>query len=504
MKTMTAFPLLAVLLVALSRAEELGPVRKVLRSMVNVPADVKTDAQRFRLLQDKVGTGIGGVSDEKLEEYIVAIEKAAEKYPAFLSEADVTKNQMEICAYTTIVNWETDFVYFVEGMCKDNKGANPNCDYIDKNVKYVEGKQYFGRGAKQLSWNYNYLAFSQSYFGDDRLLSTPELVFDNEELVWASSLYFWMSDGAGGTNYGGWCPPQGFGSGQWQFQVECTNNPNSQKCVDFKNTHYIQPGKSSPHDAIHKQASMPLVINVVNGGYDCCPTTSYGPLKVSRGHTRDRMSSYTMCLDYFGLAVDSTVVDAFDECPALSATDPVMCPSCSCLTCKKSGNEWSWPWKCDPSPCAQGPTAPPTTPVPTTSSPPTTPTTSPVTSGPPSTRPPTNPMKASCTGEKCEDEAHCRSQWGYCGSGPSYCNEKATWEKTCDSKETTRKPTVRPSPSESASPTAFRPNTKEPTPGDSTETKTEAPSRSNSGMSSKRFISASASLAVMVAFTLLF
>ena len=28
------------------------------------------------------------------------------------------------------------------------------------------GKQYYGRGAKQLSWNYNYGAFSVAMFGD--------------------------------------------------------------------------------------------------------------------------------------------------------------------------------------------------------------------------------------------------------------------------------------------------------------------------------------------------
>ena len=30
------------------------------------------------------------------------------------------------------------------------------------------GKQYYGRGAKQLSWNYNYGAFSVAMFGDAR------------------------------------------------------------------------------------------------------------------------------------------------------------------------------------------------------------------------------------------------------------------------------------------------------------------------------------------------
>ena len=32
------------------------------------------------------------------------------------------------------------------------------------------GKQYYGRGARQLSWNYNYGAFSRAVLGDARLL----------------------------------------------------------------------------------------------------------------------------------------------------------------------------------------------------------------------------------------------------------------------------------------------------------------------------------------------
>ena len=31
-------------------------------------------------------------------------------------------------------------------------------------------KRYFGRGAKQLSWNYNYGAFSKAMFGDANVL----------------------------------------------------------------------------------------------------------------------------------------------------------------------------------------------------------------------------------------------------------------------------------------------------------------------------------------------
>lgn len=54
------------------------------------------------------------------------------------------------------------------------------------------GKSYFGRGAKQLSWNYNYGAFSQAMFGDTNvLLKNPELVADTW-LNLASAVFFFV------------------------------------------------------------------------------------------------------------------------------------------------------------------------------------------------------------------------------------------------------------------------------------------------------------------------
>lgn len=53
-------------------------------------------------------------------------------------------------------------------------------------------KQYFGRGAKQLSYNYNYGPFSDAMFGDVRvLLNAPEQVADSW-LNLASALFFYV------------------------------------------------------------------------------------------------------------------------------------------------------------------------------------------------------------------------------------------------------------------------------------------------------------------------
>ncbi len=55
-----------------------------------------------------------------------------------------------------------------------------------------EFKSYFGRGAKQLSYNYNYGPFSEAMFGDVRvLLDSPELVADTW-LNFASAIFFFV------------------------------------------------------------------------------------------------------------------------------------------------------------------------------------------------------------------------------------------------------------------------------------------------------------------------
>lgn len=52
---------------------------------------------------------------------------------------------------------------------------------------------YHGRGAKQLSWNYNYGPFSQAMYGDNRLLDDPTLVAQRGELAFGSAFWFYMT-----------------------------------------------------------------------------------------------------------------------------------------------------------------------------------------------------------------------------------------------------------------------------------------------------------------------
>ena len=95
-------------------------------------------------------------------------------------------------------------------------------------------------------------------------------------------------------------------------------------------------------------------------------------------------------------------------------------------------------------PVAKMATEPNPTQVPTTLSPSLNPTTS-------------QPTLGACDGDPCYQKGHCRSRYGFCGGGKTYCNEEAIWSSDCMSD-----PTLQPSSiPESASPTK-QPITKSP------------------------------------------
>merc|ERR1712187_250877 len=73
---------------------------------------------------------------------------------------------------------------------------------------------------------------------------------------------------------------------------------------------------------------------------------------------------------------------------------------------------------------------------------------------------PAPPQANSCPGEPCVSSAHCRSKWGYCGSGSLWCNADSTWKAGGCSGEAT--PTLLPTPSPTEAPAPLP--TAQPTP----------------------------------------
>ena len=134
-----------------------------------------------------------------------AFVNAASYFPEFLASKNPIIQKRELAAFLANIAQETSGgwaeapggyfkwgLYFVEE--KQDGIKNNYADATKKNYPAVEGKNYFGRGPKQLSWNYNYGQFSEAWFGTkDSLLRHPELLAQNAVLSFASAIWFWMT-----------------------------------------------------------------------------------------------------------------------------------------------------------------------------------------------------------------------------------------------------------------------------------------------------------------------
>jgi hypothetical protein len=131
-----------------------------------------------------------------------AFETAAARFPGFLSSGNDTLRRRELAAFLANVAQETGGgwdqapggyyawgLHFVSEVTKTT--------YADTSKHFyppVAGQAYYGRGAAQLSWNYNYGQFSQAWFGDKNLLlNDPGRLERDPVLAWASALWFWMT-----------------------------------------------------------------------------------------------------------------------------------------------------------------------------------------------------------------------------------------------------------------------------------------------------------------------
>ena len=127
-------------------------------------------------------------------------------------------------------------MYFID----ENNSGSPltYTDSTKTNYPGKPGKYYFGRGPKQLTWNYNYGQFSEAWYGDkDTLLEHPEYLSHDPLLAFAAACWFWM---------------------QPQFpKPSC---------------HDIMIGKWVPTPADSLQGRLPgfgATVNVINGGVEC-------------------------------------------------------------------------------------------------------------------------------------------------------------------------------------------------------------------------------------------
>ncbi|CAI0467553.1 unnamed protein product [Linum tenue] len=147
-----------------------------------------------------------------------ALLQAANSYP------DFGNTPREVAAFFAHVTHETGSMCYVEEINKS--------DYCDP-AQYpcAPGKQYFGRGPLQLTWNYNYAMCGQALNFDG--VGDPDSVARDPVLTWRAALWFWMTNVRPVLD-------QGFGATIRAINgIECNggNAPAVQARVGFYNTY---------------------------------------------------------------------------------------------------------------------------------------------------------------------------------------------------------------------------------------------------------------------------
>ena len=173
---------------------------------------------------------------------------AAKAFPHFLANGDEVTKKRELAAFLANIAQETtggwDSApggYFKWGLCYLEEQGHPAPAYIDAGdevYKPVKGKRYYGRGPKQLSWNYNYGQFSEAWFGSkDTLLINPDYLVQDPVVSFASAIWFWM-----------------------------TAQEPKPSCHD------VMTGKWKPSPDDIKKGRLPgfgATLNIINGGVEC-------------------------------------------------------------------------------------------------------------------------------------------------------------------------------------------------------------------------------------------
>jgi hypothetical protein len=130
---------------------------------------------------------------------------AAKLFPSFLAAGDDSTQKRELAAFLANIAQETSGGwknapggYFKWGLYfLEETGNGPKNVYNDtskKNYPGAEGEYYYGRGPKQLTWNYNYGQFSEAWYGNkDSLLDHPGILSKDPLLSFASAIWFWMT-----------------------------------------------------------------------------------------------------------------------------------------------------------------------------------------------------------------------------------------------------------------------------------------------------------------------
>ncbi|CAI0430108.1 unnamed protein product [Linum tenue] len=111
--------------------------------------------------------------------------QAANSYPNFGNRGSLAGSQREIAAFFAHVTHETGSMCYIEEI---NRATY--CD--TRQYPCAQGKQYYGRGPLQLTWNYNYAVCGQALNFNG--VGDPDVVARDPVLAWRTALWFWMTN----------------------------------------------------------------------------------------------------------------------------------------------------------------------------------------------------------------------------------------------------------------------------------------------------------------------
>ena len=130
---------------------------------------------------------------------------AAAEFPSFACEGDDATRRRELAAFLAQISHETTGGWpaapdgphawglcFIEEVGCENNACPQYCEPNNAQYPCAPGKTYHGRGAIQLSWNYNYGQAGDALGVD--LLSNPDLVKTDSKLAIQTAMWFWMTE----------------------------------------------------------------------------------------------------------------------------------------------------------------------------------------------------------------------------------------------------------------------------------------------------------------------
>jgi predicted chitinase len=209
--------------------------------------------------------------------------QAATSYPQFATTGTCDQRKRDIAAFFANVSRETARLKYVEQIAK--------ADYCDKTFTMgpcEPGKQYYGRGPIQISWNYNYYSAGTCLGLGTQLLKNPDVVAQDPKIAWMTGLWFWNTGGAGS------CTNE---------RASCALPPDTTSC-------------DSPHKAITSDKGFGATIDIVNGVEEC----HGGTQSYARQAVTERVCYYQKYVQILGTTVgpgDLNCGTTVGTCPSL-------------------------------------------------------------------------------------------------------------------------------------------------------------------------------------------